>query len=82
MKKTFLALAAVSLALPAMPAAADPPPWAHAHGYRHHQRTQGYEQRDHRGHSQSCTSRTYQHLRSLLAAADCLFWPVPVDDMP
>jgi Spy/CpxP family protein refolding chaperone len=38
MKKTFLALAAVSLALPAMPAAADPPPWAHADGYRHHQR--------------------------------------------
>jgi glycine zipper 2TM protein len=38
MKKTFLALAAASLALPAMPVAADPPPWAHAHGYRHHQR--------------------------------------------
>jgi hypothetical protein len=38
MKKTFLALAAASLAVPAMPAAADPPPWAPAHGYRAHQR--------------------------------------------
>jgi len=36
MKKTFLALAAASLAVPAIPAAADPPPWAPAHGRRAH----------------------------------------------
>ncbi|HSQ96998.1 MAG TPA: glycine zipper 2TM domain-containing protein [Croceibacterium sp.] len=36
MKKTFLALAAASLALPAVPAAADPPSWAPAHGWRAH----------------------------------------------
>jgi hypothetical protein len=36
MKKTLLALAAASLALPAIPAAADPPPWAPAHGRRAH----------------------------------------------
>jgi len=40
MKKTFLALAAAALTLPALPAAADPPDWAPAHGYRHHH---GYE---------------------------------------
>lgn len=34
MKKTLLALAAATLALPAAPAAADPPPWAPAHGQR------------------------------------------------
>jgi len=34
MKKTLLALAAASLALPAVPAAADPPSWASAHGWR------------------------------------------------
>jgi outer membrane lipoprotein SlyB len=34
MRKTILALAAASLALPAVPAAADPPSWAPANGYR------------------------------------------------
>ena len=34
MKKTILAAAAIALALPAAPAAADPPPWAPAHGKR------------------------------------------------
>jgi hypothetical protein len=34
MKKTLLALAAASLALPAVPAAADPPRHAPAHGWR------------------------------------------------
>ena len=34
MKKTLLALAAATLVLPAAPAAADPPPWAPAHGKR------------------------------------------------
>ena len=42
MKKTILALAAASLALPAMPAAADPPPWAPAHGRRAHDAERQY----------------------------------------
>lgn len=45
MKKTLLALAAASLALPAMPAAADPPPWAPAHGYRAHHGQNVYDAR-------------------------------------
>jgi uncharacterized protein YcfJ len=39
MKITLLALAAAAtLTVPATPAAADPPAWAPAHGYRHHER--------------------------------------------
>ena len=34
MRKIILAVAAAGLALPAAPAAADPPPWAPAHGKR------------------------------------------------
>lgn len=34
MKKTLLVLGAAALAIPAAPAAADPPPWAPAHGKR------------------------------------------------
>jgi hypothetical protein len=34
MKKFLLALASLSLFVPAVPAAADPPPWAPAHGKR------------------------------------------------
>ena len=34
MKNAILALAAVALAIPAVPAAADPPDWAPAHGWR------------------------------------------------
>ena len=34
MRKTLLAIAAASLAVPAVPAAADPPRWAPAHGKR------------------------------------------------
>ena len=34
MKKTLLTIAAAALVLPAAPAAADPPPWAPAHGHR------------------------------------------------
>lgn len=34
MKRTLLALTAAALMVPAAPAAADPPPWAPAHGYR------------------------------------------------
>ena len=34
MRKTLLILAAAALTVPAVPAAADPPPWAPAHGKR------------------------------------------------
>lgn len=34
MRKTIFAIAAAALELPAAPAAADPPPWAPAHGKR------------------------------------------------
>ena len=34
MRKTLLAIAAATLTVPAVPAAADPPPWAPAHGKR------------------------------------------------
>ena len=43
MNKTLLALAAASLALPAAPAAADPPPWAPAHGQRAKERHAAYD---------------------------------------
>ncbi|WP_374279944.1 glycine zipper 2TM domain-containing protein [Novosphingobium sp.] len=36
MKKTVLAVLIAASALPAIPAAADPPRWAPAHGYRGH----------------------------------------------
>lgn len=45
MKKTLLALSAAALALPAAPAAADPPPWAPAHGYREKERHRIYDSR-------------------------------------
>lgn len=41
MKKTLLALAMAALALPSIPAAADPPPWAPAHGKRYHDYERG-----------------------------------------
>ncbi|HEY6816673.1 MAG TPA: glycine zipper 2TM domain-containing protein [Croceibacterium sp.] len=34
MRKTLLIVAAAALTMPAVPAAADPPPWAPAHGKR------------------------------------------------
>ncbi|HKT84544.1 MAG TPA: glycine zipper 2TM domain-containing protein [Novosphingobium sp.] len=43
MKRTLLALSAAALALPAFPAAADPPPWAPAHGYRAKERHRIYD---------------------------------------
>ena len=43
MKKTLLALAAAALAIPAAPAAADPPHWAPAHGYRDKHESRGYD---------------------------------------
>lgn len=45
MKKTIFAAAAVALALPAAPAAADPPPWAPAHGKRAKDSQRYYQQR-------------------------------------
>ena len=36
MRKTLLALCALATAIAALPAAADPPPWAPAHGRRAH----------------------------------------------
>lgn len=45
MKRTLLALSAAALALPAAPAAADPPPWAPAHGYRAKQHHRIYDSR-------------------------------------
>ncbi|WP_126172686.1 glycine zipper 2TM domain-containing protein [Altericroceibacterium xinjiangense] len=44
MRITFLGIAAASLLLPAVPAAADPPPWAPAHGKRAKQ-SQMYDSR-------------------------------------
>ena len=49
MRKLLLTLCAATVALPALPAAADPPPWAPAHGYREHQyerQQQAYYQND------------------------------------
>jgi hypothetical protein len=43
MKKTLLAIAAATLVLPAAPAAADPPPWAPAHGYRDKHKSRAYD---------------------------------------
>ena len=43
MKKTLLAIAAATLVLPAAPAAADPPPWAPAHGKRYKERHRAYD---------------------------------------
>ncbi|MCX7863804.1 MAG: glycine zipper 2TM domain-containing protein [Novosphingobium sp.] len=38
MRKTMLAVVLATLAMPAAPALADPPPWAPAHGKRYHDR--------------------------------------------
>jgi uncharacterized protein YcfJ len=44
MRKILIAVgAAMALALPAAPAAADPPPWAPAHGYYKHAKGQKYD---------------------------------------
>lgn len=47
MRKVLLAIAAATLALPAAPAAADPPPWAPAHGKRAKDRAALYDARGH-----------------------------------
>lgn len=63
MNKTILTLAAAALAIPSMPAAADPPPWAHAHGYRHHEREhyreRAYDRYGRYYHPRVITRRTY-----------------------
>ena len=46
MKRLLLAATAASLALPAVPAFADPPGWAPAHGYRHKEDARRYAYTD------------------------------------
>jgi Ni/Co efflux regulator RcnB len=53
MRKTIMIAAAALLAIPAAPAAADPPRWAPAHGYRDNDRRwddddRRYDRREHR----------------------------------
>ena len=43
MRRTILAAALAAVVLPAMPVAADPPPWAPAHGRRAHERQAIYD---------------------------------------
>jgi hypothetical protein len=43
MRKTILAATLAAIAIPALPVAADPPPWAPAHGRRAHERQEIYE---------------------------------------
>ena len=43
MKKSLLTLVMVAVAVPAVPALADPPPWAPAYGERRHQRHDDYD---------------------------------------
>jgi len=58
MRKTIMIFAAALLALPAAPAAADPPRWAPAHGYRDNDRH--YDRRgDDRRDRRSDYRRTY-----------------------
>ena len=59
MKRTLLALSAAALALPAAPAAADPPPWAPAHGHRAKER-HSYRVYDRRGYYVAPRRITYR----------------------
>lgn len=43
MRKTILAATLAAIAMPVMPVAADPPPWAPAHGRRAHERQAIYD---------------------------------------
>ncbi len=43
MRKTIISLIAASVAVTAVPAAADPPRWAPAHGHRDRDRDRGYD---------------------------------------
>jgi len=45
MRRTIIAVTLCSLALPVVPALADPPPWAPAYGRRAHDRDDYYESR-------------------------------------
>lgn len=49
MKKTILSVVIAATALTSVPAFGDPPPWAPAHGRRHHERYDSYERGDERG---------------------------------
>lgn len=57
MRKTILMFAAAMLAIPAAPAAADPPRWAPAHGYRDNDRHDYRDRDDRRDRRES--RRTY-----------------------
>lgn len=48
MRKTILTLIAASVAVTAVPAAADPPRWAPAHGHRDRDRDRNYDRDDSR----------------------------------
>lgn len=62
MKKVFLAIAtAATLAIPTAPAAAGPPPWAPAHGYRDNDRQRDY--RDYRDYRDRGDYRDYRDQR-------------------
>jgi hypothetical protein len=62
MRKSILVFAAAMLAIPAAPAAADPPRWAPAHGYHNNDRGNYYQasdRRDNRRHDNRRDSRRY-----------------------
>lgn len=62
MRKSILVFAAAMLAIPAAPAAADPPRWAPAHGYRDNDRGNYYhasDRRDDRRDSRRHDNRRY-----------------------
>jgi hypothetical protein len=45
MRRLVLAATLAAIAIPALPAQADPPPWAPAHGRRAHERAAAYDSR-------------------------------------
>jgi len=45
MRKYIIAATLAAVAIPALPALADPPPWAPAHGRRAHERERMYDER-------------------------------------
>jgi len=61
MKKLFLSAAAMAAALPLFPAAADPPPWAPAHGRRAHDAyNNGYYAQGNGYYDQGYSGRTWR----------------------
>lgn len=59
MKRTLMALSAAALTLPAVPAAADPPPWAPAHGHRAKERHRIYDSRGYYAEPRRITYRDH-----------------------